>query len=121
MPLAERERYNRKTFCTETVQNVHDGCPEWGNEVLIPQLRDQSEDWRIAGVLKFEKAGKQKNEKLGDCPKYAEWVSKMGKERSRETGVRRQNGAEDGKRHSARRVSRMRCGDVQNVKSVNGE
>jgi len=27
--------------------------------VLIPQSRDQSEDWRIAGVLKFEKAGKQ--------------------------------------------------------------
>ena len=73
-------------------------------------------------------------------------VSRMGKERSQETGVRRQNGAEYNKRHSAqgcpkwekrevrrqngaeyskrhsaRRVSRMRCGGVQNVKNVTGE
>ena len=34
-------------------------CPKWGNKVLIPQSRDRSEDWRSAGVLKFEKAGKK--------------------------------------------------------------
>ena len=34
-------------------------------------------------------------------------VSKMWKERSHETGVRRQNGVEYSKRHSVRRMSKM--------------
>ena len=54
-------------FCTKYVQNEAVRCPEWVNKVLIPQSRDQSVDWRIAGVLKFEKAGKQENDKLRGC------------------------------------------------------
>ena len=37
---------------------LHNGVQNGEIGVLIPQSRDQSEDWRIAGVLKFEKAGK---------------------------------------------------------------
>jgi len=52
------------------------------------------------------------------CDKWFYWfckgLSRMWKERSQETGVRRQNGAEYSKRHSARRVSRMREKGVQN-------
>ena len=36
------------------VQNERTGCPKWKNEVLIPQLRDQSEDWAGSKVVKTE-------------------------------------------------------------------
>ena len=61
------------------VQNVVDRCPKWVNKVLIPQSRDQSVDWRIAGVLKFEKAGKQENDKLRGCLKWFVVVPDGGK------------------------------------------
>ena len=53
--LCEKWSRNDGLVLHSSVQDVQNG--EIG--VLIPQSRDQSEDWRIAGVLKFEKAGKQ--------------------------------------------------------------
>ena len=48
------------------------------------------------------------------CPKMSLQGVQNGKERSQETGVRRQNGAEYSKRHSARWVSGMSLQGVQN-------
>ena len=73
-----------KTVCSETVQNMQDGCPKWGSVSSNPAVAGPIRRLENCGSSKVvKKQENKKNAMQNRCPKWSWRVSKISRTREK--------------------------------------